>query len=559
MKKISKIMLFLFLSVFTFEGCSNLLDVDSNRLVFPAGYQMNAANDTLYSTFGIFSQLQKLADSYVLLGELRGDLMDITPTSNLYLKEINNFEISANNPFTNNIKDYYSVINNCNYVIHNIDTSVVKGGIKVMYKEYAACKAIRAWTYMQIAMNYGTAQYYDKPILTVQDAVNIQNSAPLTLTDLAPILINDISPWKDIATPTTGLIFTQNISQSYFPIRFLLGDLYLWTGQYENAANEYRDLMFKSRYIISSAYRNTLMVTNKAFTGGILIYNLGTLYTENITNIAATNQYGRKFQLDSLALNHMIAPSNLSVNTWKNQMYYFSDKLDTLIDLRLYSSVSALYKYTSSNQSAGTSQQTIYSSMITPTSTNYVYKIIAMNPEMPNINTNKQIMPYRVPLLYLRYAEAVNRLGKPNLAMAVLKNGLNNATMNNKKIVPQSEKGTTVPNYMNFSDLRFDTNIGIRMRGCGNVNLDTTFYVIPNQVKLTLLNTDSTKYVEDLIVQELALETAFDGNRFQDLMRVAIRRNDNSYLANIVASKFTSNKEAIRAKLLDRTKWYLTK
>ena len=197
--------------------------------------------------------------------------------------------------------------------------------------------------------------------------------------------------------------------------------------------------------------------------------------------------------------------------------------------------------------------------MITPTSTNYVYKIIEMNPEMGKLATNKQIMPYRVPLLYLRYAEAVNRLGKPNLAMAVLKNGLNNATMNNKKIVPQSEKGTIVPNYMDFKDLRFDTNIGIRMRGCGNVNLDTTFYVIPNQVKLTMMNTDSTKYVEDLIVQELALETAFDGNRFQDLMRVAIRRNDNSYLANIVASKYTSNKEAIRAKLLDRTKWYLTK
>jgi tetratricopeptide (TPR) repeat protein len=561
MKKISKIMVFLFLSVYAFEGCSNLLDVDSNRLVFPAGYKMNAANDTLYSMFGIFTQMEKLADSYVLLGELRGDLMDVTPTSNLYLKEINNFEISGTNPFANNIKDYYSVINNCNYVIHNIDTSVVKGGVKVMYKEYAACKAIRAWTYMQIALNYGTAQYYDKPLLTVQDAVNVQNSASLTLTELAPILINDISPWKDVATPTTGFIFTQNTNQSYFPIRFLLGDLYLWTGQYENAANAYRDLMFINSYIISTYYRNTLTVLNNAFTGNFNVYNLPTLSSENITNIAATNQYGRIFQLDSLALNHMIAPSNQSLNYWQKQMYYYSAKLDTTIDMRLYTSVTSLYKYANGtlNPNTGTGQQTIYSSNITSTSTNYVYKILAMNPEMTTISTNKQIMPYRVPLLYLRYAEAVNRLGKPNLAMAVLKNGLNRANMNNKKIIPQSELGTTLPNYMNFSDLRFDNNIGIRMRGCGNVNQDTTFYVIPNQAKLTLLNTDSIKYVEDLIVKELALETAFDGNRFQDLMRVAIRRDDNSYLANIVSSKFTSNKEAIRTKLLDRTKWYLTK
>jgi len=182
MKKISKIMLFLFLSVFTFEGCSNLLDVDSSRLVFPNGYQLTGANDTLYSTFAILSQLEKLADSYVLLGELRGDLMDVTSNSNLYLKEINNFNISSSNPFANNIKDYYSVINNCNYVIHNIDTSIVRGGVKVMCKEYAACKAIRAWTYMQIALNYGSAIYYDKPILTVEDAQAVQKQTPLTLT-----------------------------------------------------------------------------------------------------------------------------------------------------------------------------------------------------------------------------------------------------------------------------------------------------------------------------------------------------------------------------------------
>jgi len=102
MKKISKIMLFLFLSVFTFEGCNNLLDVDSSRLVFPNEYKMTGANDTLYSMFGIFSQMEKLADSYVLLGELRGDLMTVTPTSNLYLQEISNFDNSdSNNPYTN--------------------------------------------------------------------------------------------------------------------------------------------------------------------------------------------------------------------------------------------------------------------------------------------------------------------------------------------------------------------------------------------------------------------------------------------------------------------------
>jgi len=556
MKKISKIMLFLFLSVFTFEGCSNLLDVDSSRLVFPNGYQLTGANDTLYSTFAILSQLEKLADSYVLLGELRGDLMDVTSNSNLYLKEINNFNISSSNPFANNIKDYYSVINNCNYVIHNIDTSIVRGGVKVMCKEYAACKAIRAWTYMQIALNYGSAIYYDKPILTVEDAQAVQKQTPLSLPDLAPILISDINPWKDVDVPTLGTLYSQNTSNSYFPIRFLLGDLYLWTGQYENAANEYRDLMYKNDYIISANNNYSRKVTNKAFTGEIdLTTNssgtgLPSLSSEDITDIAATNEYGTVFKLDSLTLNRMIAPSALSITNWQKQKYFVTNALDTLGDLRILGSAFP-FSLTQTNYNFST----IFNH-ISPTGANYVYKLILMNPISTTKNTSKRVSPYRVPLLYLRYAEAVNRIGKPNLAMAVLKNGLtNNNIQKNKKIVPQNELASPLPNYMNFTDSHFDTNIGIRMRGCGNVNQDTTFYVIP---KLNALQ-DSVLYVEDLIQQELALETAFQGNRFQDLMRIALRRNDPSYLANIVSAKYTDNKDAIKNKLLNTANWYLAK
>jgi len=65
--------------------------------------------------------------------------------------------------------------------------------------------------------------------------------------------------------------------------------------------------------------------------------------------------------------------------------------------------------------------------------------------------------------------------------------------------------------------------------------------------------------VEDKIQEELALETAFEGNRFQDLMRFAIRRNDNAYLADKVAAKHTADKQAIRNKLMNSENWYLKK
>ena len=125
--------------------------------------------------------------------------------------------------------------------------------------------------------------------------------------------------------------------------------------------------------------------------------------------------------------------------------------------------------------------------------------------------------------------------------------------MINEKIVPISEKGTSAPQYMSFSDSRFINNVGIRMRGLGNMDKDTAFYRIP---KLENMH-DSVLYVEDLIQQELALETAYEGNRFQDLMRLALRRGEPAYLADKIALKHTANKEEFRTKLTNPENWYI--
>ncbi|VBB44741.1 conserved exported hypothetical protein [uncultured Paludibacter sp.] len=579
MKKINKIITLLFLSSFLFVGCDKLLDVDSDRQVFPDEYQFTSANDTLYSMFGVFSQLEKLAESYVILGEVRGDLMDLTDKSSLYLKEINDFNVSTpNNPYAN-ARDYYSVINNCNYIIHNIDTSIVKGPKKVMLREYAACKAIRAWTYMQLALNFGSAVYYEQPILTLPDAEAIQNQPGKTLEELIPILIDDIKPYKDVEEPKLGTLRDYNTNFSYFPIRFLLGDLYLWSGDYENAAKEYYDLIYKNGFMIrDNVFKTTRTVQNNAFNNSFTFWGGGwdALFvsgsSEHITDIAATNEYGQVFDLDSLTRNKTLIPSAVALNNWNSQMYYHSATLDTLGDTR------KLYSVNNDNL-------VYYVDVFKPEMKDfYIYKYILMNP-LQTSSTNaykvaKQVMVYRVALLYLRYAEALNRLGKINTAFAVLKNGLNNANLFNTRIVPRKEliMGdilTTVikskldptqdsikydttyvaPSYMDFTSIYFTDNIGIRMRGLGNVDEDTTYYIIPK------LNnkTDSILFVEDKIQEELALETAFEGNRFQDLMRFAIHRNDNAYLADKVASKHTVNMATIKSKLMTRQNWYIPK
>jgi hypothetical protein len=171
--------------------------------------------------------------------------------------------------------------------------------------------------------------------------------------------------------------------------------------------------------------------------------------------------------------------------------------------------------------------------------------------------TVKTVSIYRVGLLYLRYAEALNRMGKPNIAFAILKNGLSPTTLAIDSITPAREKYSNIDNhflysYLTFENELFEDNIGIHARGCGNVRLSTDYKIEP-QASLP----DSITWVENKIIEECALETAFEGNRFHDLMRIALRRGDPSFLANKVAEKYSDNKEAIRAKLMDENNWYI--
>ena len=65
--------------------------------------------------------------------------------------------------------------------------------------------------------------------------------------------------------------------------------------------------------------------------------------------------------------------------------------------------------------------------------------------------------------------------------------------------------------------------------------------------------------VEDLIVEERALELAYEGHRWFDLMRIARHRSDPAYLAEKIAAKFDdeNKREEVKNRLMDMNNWYL--
>jgi hypothetical protein len=64
--------------------------------------------------------------------------------------------------------------------------------------------------------------------------------------------------------------------------------------------------------------------------------------------------------------------------------------------------------------------------------------------------------------------------------------------------------------------------------------------------------------LEEHILNERARELAFEGERFYDLIRVAKRRNDPSFLARKVSAKYPAGqREQIYNLLLDENNWYI--
>ena len=172
---------------------------------------------------------------------------------------------------------------------------------------------------------------------------------------------------------------------------------------------------------------------------------------------------------------------------------------------------------------------------------------------------------YRVSMVYLRYAEALNRAGYPQSAFAVLKYGLYPTTVS--KYIDEEER-TAAAKLIGFDVDNFteENTMGIHSRGCGWAECDT-LYRLPEPLEPKATRADTVNYqiplVEDMIVNEMALEGAFEGYRFFDLMRVALRRNDPAYLADRVYKRdgldnVGTVKGTIKKDLYDPKNWYFS-
>ena len=220
------------------------------------------AQDTLYSYRGIMRAMQDVAERQVILGEIRGDLVASTQYTTDTLYAISNFDDPKDGTCSMlQIRDYYNIINNCNFYIHYADTNKVKSNIKFMLPEYAQVKTIRAWAYLQLVKNYKEVPYITKPIdkLSVVDNFDYAHDVVNKDNLIDKILADGLENFVDMRYPQHGGSNSEafgtldngavQISNKLImiPVRIVLGDLYLLRGattsDYTKAAQYYYEYL----------------------------------------------------------------------------------------------------------------------------------------------------------------------------------------------------------------------------------------------------------------------------------------------------------------------------
>ena len=541
-------------------SCEDMMDMKSGAYVFDDGNGLDSANDSLYSAMGILTQMQKIGERYVLLGELRGDLADVTGHSTVSMQEVSAFATTAGNDYSSR-RDYYAIINNCNYALARMDTTVTEHLNRVMVPEYVAIKTMRAWTYLQMGLTFGRVQWIDRPILSLEDS---EMDYPVVgLDELVDKLIADLERYAANTVPDYGSVDMLNSRNFFIEPRVLLGDLYLMCNRYHDAARMYYDYIRNHQVCLISAFCNSWATSQAMEVKGADF--LSSYVNEVVMEIPYSSET-KKYHPDLINLTYNAEPKIVAAPWWIQELasashFHIDNWGATTVSGFLEGDLRGQFISSTGKDKVAVSLGDVALAGNAGEASGLITKFYntAITGEMTNPDNalasgayQIELPVYRYPHLYLRYAEAVNRMGKPTLAFAVLKYGLRPDVVADETKVDPSELEDGLA-YTNFSGSFFESNRGTASRGRGlGVDLSQSTYVLPEfETEQELM-----EWIEDEIVREMAAETMFEGNRFFDLMRISRHRGGNEYFADKVSRRF-SNQDAAKALLMNQENWWV--
>lgn len=549
-----------------FYSCQNIIEVEPENVLDPKNYYRDKF-DADAAVFGIYGQLFSVAEQYVILNELRGDLMDVTPNSDKYLVELNNHTASENNPYVNP-KNFYKVILNCNDVLKNFDIMLQENKLDAeeYAQRYSDVLTLRSWLYHQLSIHYNQVPYITESFMTVDDVKDLSRFPWLSLPEMTATLIETMEnlPYKN-EYPATSSLYTvidnYNTRNAFINKKFFLGDLHLWQGNYTQAATYYKDVMMTPvagvDYFDSYRVKYADVANNNDIAIGYIrnreqdIFSLIDTPTQGWKSLFVRDQdplflsewiwvlpYRNNYApenpfFDLFAINggsYRVKPSQEAMDLWNDQ----TQRNGFGFDQR------GRFTYSFENGQ--------------PVIKKYIFNYT------PPLEKNGKWFLNRAALLHLRFAEAANRDNKMKLAYALLNIGISPTFdptpgvanrdlthLQRTKYAPPYDFDARSGQVPFFRDT-WHRNNGVR----GRASLTPRVITDP---------ADSVGILESQLIEEAALELAYEGHRWPDLLRVAMRRNDPSFLASKVYNKLLKSGrvgEAEQAKArLEAGDWFL--
>jgi hypothetical protein len=554
------------------SSCKKDNEAPEDKLDVSNAYRNVADADA--AVIGIYGQFLGLHQTFILQNELRADLMDVTPKSDPYLRQLSNHTTTKDNPYIDP-RPYYTVILNCNDALKNFKLMLDDHRMSTddFNKHYSDIGALRSYIYLQLGIQYGKIPYLTDPIENMDQVENLSSFPRISFDQLIDQLITftEALPYKEVYAYPTGypLVLTidgNNTQRMFICKPAILADLYLWKANYVKAAENYIKILdiesnnsngnvsfnwYKISYT-SDTYVDCSVRYGRYQDENTLLYDVG---WKSMFKLPTTNNIWNSEYLWAVAYNPNYKPGNPMVDLCSQQFGKYQVKpsqvaIDNWNAQRQYSGIPYDARGKLSYEVG------LEGPVIT--------KLTDNNTVLSNFNKGGKWGLYRAGLLHLRYAEAANRDGKGKLGWALMNIGVLNTFYTGTR----ASNGSAAPisfdeiNTMRspypapfFLDARTNNdykapwyrNQGIRTRA-GVTAIDVSY-------QTDLLG------LEGKLIDEAALELAFEGNRWPDLVRIALRQNNPAFLADRVYQKLLKagdpNAAATRAKLMNPDNWYL--
>jgi hypothetical protein len=577
-KFLKKIAVIAAVAVAGLTSCKKILDVQPQDQLDIAQMYRNVY-DADAAIIGIYGKFQTLAERYILLNELRADMLDYTANADQYLRQLSTHAVTPDNPYASP-RPFYELIINCNDVLKNFNTMRRENKLKeAEYNQrYSDVACMRTFLYLQLGIHYGKVPYVTDALETV-DAVKDEARFPrLEFDVLLDSLINftEAIPFKEQYPVGTSLMINVDAYQTnkfFINKKIMLGELYLWKGNYRKAADYFRQVMETSTS--GSAGEQYYNQYKLGWSGSRTSPNARDHYVRytrpgDASTLAWTNSWVNMFE----------RPQDEGFNWEWIWVIPFDNKFKPENPfVKLFSPIGGSYLvkpsqeamdlYNSQTQLAAQGAGLPYDARGAytwrdiggqPVVMKYLYNYLDKNTSLPvNIlQRNSKWFLFRQTQLHLRFAEAANRDSRHRLASAFINNGIAGTYP-----APTSDvtayHNTLSESYPYNFDARNSGNSGIpyfRADWYRQQGIRARANVVNNVYSAS----DSLVQIENSIITELGLENGYEGTRWPDLLRIAIRRNDPSFIANKVYNKLlkdgSGNAASARTKLMNRD-WYL--